>query len=99
MSSDSKVINKSEVSPKSSFAMTASTPEGSCDLKFCKPSLIFDQTSSLLFTSSFSSTITYTIPSLDMEYVFFFFTSLKVNRYLSKGLTNCSSTSPEVAPG
>ena len=53
-----KVISSAEVSPKSSLVTTAATPAGSCILNAVSPCLIFDQTSSLSFTSSFSSTIT-----------------------------------------
>ena len=56
--SDSRVISRAEVSPKSSFVTSAATPAGSCILNAARPCLIFDHTSSLSFTSSFSSTIT-----------------------------------------
>ena len=51
-------MSNAEVSPKSSFTTSAATPEGSCILNDASPCLIFDQTSSLSFTSSSSSTIT-----------------------------------------
>ena len=54
--SEDNVINKAEVSPKSLFAIKATTPGGKVDLNSFKPCFNLDQNSSASVTLSFNST-------------------------------------------